>query len=210
MIPGPNYVYQCLNCQNLLTRQSLASGNTFRSKLFSDCKRIAPMLPDFPNLTKCKNCNTILWLSKLQEIGTYEPGDSKNLNWQNADKTEFLTIDDYYNAIGLGLAENIGEEILIRLLIWWAFNDRVRNGKEIYNNEGDEIRWKENCLTLMDLLDSQDDNRKIMLAELNRNLGYFEECISIIDSIETDNLKWVQVKYKSECEIKNKLVFQLN
>lgn len=55
MIPGPNYVYKCPNCSALLTRESIASGNSFGSKLFSDGKRIAPMNPELPNLTKCRD-----------------------------------------------------------------------------------------------------------------------------------------------------------
>ena len=72
MIPGPEYIYKCPNCGNLLSRGSLMSGNTFGAKLFSDGKRITPMLPEFPNLTKCKKCNRFIWVNKLQEVGTYE------------------------------------------------------------------------------------------------------------------------------------------
>ncbi len=210
MIPAPDSVYQCPKCDNLLKNRNLLSGNTFGARIFSDSKRIAPMLPEYPNLTKCRKCNTIFWLCKLQEIGTLDWSNEQNPNWENADSADFLTIDDYLNAIETGLAENVDEEVLIRMLIWWAFNDRLRNGKEIFRNESDEIRWKENCLALMALLDLKNDSQKIMLAELNRNLGDFEKCISIIDSIETDNMKWVQEKYRQECEIKNKWVFQLN
>ena len=174
MLPGPNYVYKCPNCGNLLTKGSLMSGNTFGAKIFSDGKRIAPMLPVYPKITKCKKCNTIFWLSKSKEIGTFEWGDNNNSQWQNADKAEFLEIDDYYNAINKGIAENSKEELFIRQRIWWAYNDKIRKGQKIFNDESDELRWIDNVRKLKILLDQSDINQKIMIAEINRNLGDFE------------------------------------
>jgi len=69
---GPDYIYECPNCGCFLKRGSIISGNTFRSTLYSDGKRIAPMLREFPNLTKCRKCNSILWLSEMKKIGTCE------------------------------------------------------------------------------------------------------------------------------------------
>ena len=46
-------------------------------------------------------------LDELEEIGAFEWGGTKNSEWQNADNAEFLEIDDYYNAISKGIAENI-------------------------------------------------------------------------------------------------------
>ena len=210
MKPGPNYVYKCPNCSNLLTKASLMSGNTFGAKIFSDGKRIAPMLPEFPNLTKCKKCNTIFWLSKLKEIGTFGWGADKNSDWQNADRAEFLEIDDYYDAISKGIAENTQEELLIRQHIWWAYNDRIRKGQEIFNDESDELRWIENVKKLKILLDKSDINQKIMIAEINRNLGDFENCISIIQSIDNNDLSWLKEIFLNECKRNNKWVIELN
>lgn len=210
MLPGPNYIYKCPNCGNLLTVGSLMSGNTFGAKIFSDGKRIAPMLPDFPDLTKCKKCNTIFWLSKLKEIGTYEWGDNINQEWQKADHAEFLEIEDYYSALINGIAENTKEELIVRRLIWWAYNDRKRAGKEIFFDESDELRWVENVQKLITLLDQSDNNQKIMIAEISRNLGDFENCISIIQSIDNDNLSWLKEKFINECKRKSKWVIELN
>ena len=210
MIPGPNYVYKCPNCGNLLTKGSLNSGNTFGGKLFSDGKRIAPMLPEFPDLTKCKKCNTIFWLSKLKEIGTYEWEDEENPEWQIADNAEFLNVDDYIVAIKTGIAENEEEKLIIRRNIWWAYNDRVRNNHTMFNDKEDELNWEINTKALMSLLDQTDMNQIIMIAELNRNLGNFEKCISTIKSIDDDELNWLQEKFLTECERKNKHVIELN
>ncbi len=41
---GPHYIYQCPNCNNLISRLSLMSGNTFGMKVYSDLKRDIPMM----------------------------------------------------------------------------------------------------------------------------------------------------------------------
>lgn len=210
MLPGPNYLYKCPTCSNLLKKGSIISGNTFGAKIFSDGKRIAPMLPEFPNLTKCKKCDTIFWLSKLKEIGTYEWGENENLEWENADNAEFLEIDDYYNAISNGIAENLQEELHIRQRIWWAYNDKIREGQEIFNDESDELSWIENVKKLKTFLDQSDINQKIMIAEINRNLGDFENSISVIQSIDNDDLNWLKEKILYECKRKNRWVIELN
>lgn len=210
MIPGPTYVYKCPNCGDLLTKGSLMSGNTLGSEIFSDGKRIAPMLPEFPNLTKCKKCDTILWLSKLKEIGTYGLIDEENSKWGNADIAEFLDIEDYFRALNEGLAENKQEELFLRQRIWWAYNDRVRNGKNPFIDVNDEIKWRENCIKLISLLDESDLNQRIMIAEIRRNLGDFETCLEIIKKIDNVELNWLKDKFINECKKGNKWVVKLN
>ncbi len=167
------------------------------------------MLPEFPNLTKCKKCNTIFWLSKLKEIGTFEWGADNISDWENANEAEFLAIDDYFEAIFKGIAENTQEEILIRQRIWWSYNDRIRKGQDIFNDESDELRWVDNVKKLELLLDEADINQKIMIAEIKRNLGDFENCISIIHSIDIDDLRWMKEIFLNECKRNNKWVIEL-
>ena len=71
MIPGPDYIYECPNskCPNHLIQGSLASGNTFGQRIFSDGKNIAPMLTQFSTITKCQKCDTIFWMKDAKKIG---------------------------------------------------------------------------------------------------------------------------------------------
>jgi hypothetical protein len=199
---------------------SLLSGNTFGAKQFSDGKQVARMLPEFPNLTKCKKCNTIFWLNKLKEIGSYRWGE-ENSKWAKADSAEFLTIEEYFIAITKGVAENKGEELFIRQHLWWVYNDRIRNGQKIFNDKNDEMRWKKNLIELLNLLNRQNIfrrilnlpnksavNDKIMKAEIYRNLGDFENCIRIIQSIDNQGMNWLKVQFVKECERKNRWVIE--
>ncbi len=121
------------------------SCNTIGAKFYSDGKKVAPGLPDFPKITKYKKCNCIFWLDKAEQIETHQPGAIDDSKWYDvggadkaefssiddheqydANEAEFLTIDDYFEALELKLAESKNEEMYIRKKIWWAFNDRIR------------------------------------------------------------------------------------
>lgn len=209
MISGPTYIYQCPNCGNLLSNGSLGSGNTFGAQVFSDGKCIAPMLVEFPDLTKCKKCKALFWLSKLQEIGTYHLGDFPDPEWREADKARFLTIGEYTTALKTDIAENNEEELKIRLSLWRAYNDRLRKGQEIFRTEKDESIWSENVKQLLVLLDESDNSHRLLCAEINRNLGDFEKCVSLTQSVDDEHLNWIKDILLNECKRKNKWLVEL-
>jgi hypothetical protein len=208
--PGPDYIYECPKCSNLLKKGSNNSGNTFGSTLYSDGKMIAPMLPEFPNLTKCKKCDTILCLSEMKEVGTCDVwGEKCKKEWKNADRAEFLDVSDLFRFLEMDIVKNDKEkEKIVRQRIWWTFNDRLRNNKEIFVQENDEVLWEQNCRRLVELFDTTDVNQKIMTAELHRNLGEFESCMELINSLDS-NFDWLIEKFKTECENGNKLLMKL-
>jgi len=279
MIPGAEYIYQCPNCNNLLKRGSLISGNTFGATLFSDGKQIAPMLPDFPNLTKCKKCNAIFKISELKEVGTYNMWERDGLQkkqknimirvflpfWlsfslsfvlisviidtalcrffanniflsimifavitimiflllsrkeirkykmknkaKKADSVEFLDVADLFRALKIYPQD----ELYIRQCIWWKENDYARRFLK-YNEKqdlSDIVRYdEENCNALLKLLDKNEYGQKIMMAELYRNLGQFDICMELIETLPL-NCHWLKWQFKEECVKKNRFVIQL-
>jgi hypothetical protein len=167
------------------------------------------MLPEFPDLTKCRQCKSIFWLSKLRKVGTYKWGDNIKSKWENADDANFLKIKDYFEALERGIAKNKKEEFFIRQRIWWSYNKRTRKGKNIFKGEEDELRWKENLNQLLRLLDLSEVNQRMMAAEIHRNMGAFENCISLIESIDDGDHNWLKEKFLAECERKNRLTIVL-
>jgi len=206
---GPNYLYECPNCGNLIQNRSLMSGNTFDAELYSDLKRITPMLPEVPNLIECKKCRNIFWLSKTKKIGDYSWGDDPNPLWENADLADFLSIHNYFKALKANVAENQNEELFIRKRIWWSYNDRLRKGGKLFRFINDEVRWEENIHRLLELLDIEQVDQKIMIAELHRNLGDFERCMELINSIEDEEVEWLKDGFNRECDKMNRNVFLL-
>jgi uncharacterized C2H2 Zn-finger protein len=204
MKPGDDLVYKCPKCGGLLKNRSLMSGNTFHAKLYSDAKQIAPMLPSYPNLTKCKKCDAIFWLSDFKKIGICSWQGNDSQEWKNAPYVEFLNINDLFRALN----ENKGRELYIRQMIWWAFNDRVRNNESIFIDSEDKLLWEENCNTLLNLFNKKDTDQQVMIAELYRNLEQFDKCTEIINNLSSE-FDWLKSKFLNECKNKNSLVFQI-
>jgi len=200
-------IYKCPNCKGLIVRLSFMSANNFGECLFSDGKRIAPMLPNIPTLVKCEKCNNFIWLYKIKEIET-RAGFFDFKNSECTDYVKFLTIEDNFKVLSLRIAESKDDIKYVRKQILWAYNDRKRESLNMFNDEDDEENWIRNCKELLCLLDPIDADEKIMMAEINRYLGNFDEAIKIIKSSKKV-YNWLKEKFLLECESKNQSVFQL-
>lgn len=210
MLPGPDIIYKCPKCENLIKNGSLLSGNTIGAIRYSDSKMIAPMMPELPDITKCKKCNTIFWLEEECEVGTCNAWDESDSLYANVSYGNFLSIEEYFKALELdGIIRNKVDEFYIRQRIWWRYNDRVRmKGKKMFVNDDDRIRWELNLKRFLELLDKKDINHLIMSAEIYRNFGAFEKCLSIIQSIAEPDFEDIKDAFTKACNTRNTQVFQ--
>jgi len=212
MVWNENEIFKCPNCGNFLLKKVIASAITFGSTLYSDGKNISSGLEDLPpNLTKCERCDTIFWLSDLKSIGKTHCSDPK---WRNAEYAKFLNIKDLFRALAMVESQ---KEKTIRTWIWWAFNDRVRyGGEEMFIEADDKDLWEQNCKALLNLFDTDNWSDTFLKAELYRNLGEFEKCIELIDSIdmsdkENEESQWINYlkdQMKNKINNKERLVFK--
>ena len=209
MLPGPNYIYHCPECPNLISNGSLASGNTNGVKIYSDGKQIAPMLPKFPEITRCSKCDTIFWLSKAKEAGKYDYRHFFDKPCENAERARFLTNDEYWLALENKIYDSEEEEKFIRQAFWWGLNDKERNGIPNPFSDEEMNRLSTNLKRLLELLDEKKVHQKIMTAEIYRIMGDFEKCEIILGSINYPHLEWMITAYKRKCQEKNDRVFQL-
>jgi len=206
MIPGPEEYYKCPKCGQISYRGSLVSGNTFGAILYSDGKQISPMLPDFPSINKCKNCDTFYWLTEENEIKEYNfPNEFKQKNNEKVEKAEFLTINEYQEAIDIKFHKNEKEHKHLRINLWWTYNNRFRNNENMEFSEDEYKMFELNCLELKNILNKDHENENIMLAEINRNIGNFSECTSIINTFE-EKFSWIKEILEKECIKNNKKV----
>lgn len=221
MILGPDLFYKCPVCGANLHSYSLRSGNTFGAEVYSDGKMFAPMLPEYPNITKCGGCGTILMLSRLEsfseetlsypqeeiaKISLWEKWKSLISGTRREAKPspryyecEHLSMDDLYRAIDV-FPET---ELYIRLMIWRGYNDRVTGRTFVYSpsedlranyNPLDSKEYKSNCLALLNLLNKDNREERMLLAELYRNLGNFKECMALIP--ESDRNSYMEIECK--------------
>lgn len=198
MMPGRNRVYGCPSCGQKVIVGSLGSGNNIGVILYSDGKQFAPMLPEYPRETKCKECGTIFEFDKQTLLKML----ACELSWESdCNAATFLTVKDYKEKIDL----NQGYEKQNRLMMWHTANGT-------YGGHGistDTDLYINNCKKLISLLkDVQEDDEKITLAELCRNIGDFRSCADIISSLDNE-LDWLKEPYLKQCAAKNKQTFIL-
>lgn len=204
MIPGPVYHYKCPQCGCIHKRHSLTSGNTFGARFYSDGMVDAPMWPRISDIGKCTKCDTIFWPHKEKTVARYRWDD---VNRPEADTARMLGMKDHYRALETGLASTNDEEFYIRQQLWWWQNDMLRDDPDdpesIMNT-----RYEENCRAMIGLLNYDNLNERITIAELHRNLGNFDECRRIISRIRKP--EWTKVKKAllEECKKGNRVVFQ--
>lgn len=211
MIVGPDHIYKCPSCENLFARGSIISGNTFVSKVYSDGKIISDMMPEFPSITKCHKCNSIFWISKAKEVDVKTIDNSTE--YENVKHCTFLSVYEYINALEDKMYNSNDEDIFLCLRILWGFNDRVRNGHDLFLQDLDSHYWEKNIYRLLYLLDNKEDSL-LLKAELHRNLGDFKNCIKSLCSIQSlktnEDLDWKKSKIVENCKAGNRLVFEFD
>lgn len=202
MIPGNDKYFECPICTTTVYNPTLISGNTFGASLFSDGKREAPMLPDFPSITACPNCDHIYWLNQQSECGPKEDN--------SVYRAEFLNAIQLEEAIKNGLAEELEDEKYLRMQIMWSINDRLREGMPMLPTDELKSIWENNQVRLLQILDARMLNDRILIAEIHRNNGDFDRSLELINTIENPDLLWLVNAFKDQIEKKNKWMFQFD
>jgi hypothetical protein len=198
MLPGPFIIRECPECSKTFTEMTMASGNTFGAKLWSDMRFDAPMMMKTHQCGVCPECDAFMWLKKTTEIDRIQWEDLKSSKYSESKLYEFPTIDNYINALK-DSSLNIHDELYIRVELLHTLNDHFRRGIPLPNLS--EFS-KENKLRLIELLDDSDDNR-LLKAELHRELGDFPSAIAILKGDFRADRRWVVDALSKLCEDKN-------
>ena len=216
MLPGPTILVKCPQCGEDKELMSLLSGNTFRSKAWSDTYQHSPMLPRISPVQKCPHCNTYFMMP--DEKPRYKEND-------HSFDTGRLTFPEIKEALFLleGQELDMRKEIALRLEFLYRFNDAFRkyektprdeeeNPKPMGRNETDWKLHRDNLLKLIDLYDKTDENLIPVIAEFYREAGIFEETIKIAENYNStsDFLNGVMDKIKEKALAKDNKVFELN
>ncbi len=214
---GPTLFLRCINdtCNHLFKSRSYLSGNTYGSRVYSDSKVSSPMLPKETDYSKCPNCGVFARNEDLKQriereeylfLVEDDPSDSD----QNVSYLVDLTIDEYVELLQkTDFIEDKEEEIHIRFLLMFKFNDRIRNRKRIFNNQYERGIHEENLVFLIENLDTSIEENKLLKAEFLRNLRRFDESLAILETIKDEDIDFVVNQIKNKCEIKSYLTFEL-
>lgn len=180
----------CPNCHKKYLLMEAISGNTIGAKFFSDGFMFAPMLKHSPLLRKCKNCKNYFWLNdtKVEHnfignlINAFEDD-----NVTNTESIEELSFFDYVNYLETETT-TVNNELYVRKQIRYLFNHNNQINK-------DPIAYKialNNLIKLMEIYESdlnyKDDDFFILeLAEIYRNLKYFDKAITLLEQLYYKN-----------------------
>lgn len=203
MLPGPQLIYQCPACNGQLAKGSLMSGNTFGGTFYSDGRFFATMLPQFPQISRCAECNHIFWLNEKNLMETIDWNDPDFDRFGKVPDADFLKLEDYIQLIQQKFYTDSDEESFLRFEVWRGFNDRKRAEKELWNDENEQLIWKENIESLIAMIRPEWEEESITLAELHRNLGQFDKALEILSEFRDKRHKETVQKLMAECRKKN-------
>lgn len=206
MTPGPTIIKKCSICSKLIEEATIGSGNTFGAIYWTDGKREAPMLPDQPWLVMCPHCHAPLWIDELEEIGKVEPWGEVEKKFTDARAYETPSARDYFALLQIGCAEP-EKEHYVRLRAWWAGNDKRRTkATEIPMSSRDVA----NLTAFAQTLDESDANQLVMKAEVMRELGRFDDALSLLAKSTDENLAQAVEIIRSLSEKRDPIVREMH
>ena len=134
-------------------------------------KREAKMLPDHPWLAKWPACAGLFWVDEALDVDTgfdAAKGKKQVLAPSEKEMLEFLE--------GPTLPKD--KEMFLRVAAWRSANDAWRwnpNATSAFSK--DQVQ---NLKSLSKMLDETEPNQRILKAEIARELGEFDECLSLL------------------------------
>jgi len=215
MLPGPQKAIYCPYCEQVLSYQTLSSGNTCGATRWSDGKQVAPMMPLPPDIAKCAHCAQCFWLETAEACHDCEPTS----HWTGplirkgipVPLVSVPTEQDYYDAFCADFFEDKDQEIRARILAWWRCNDPQRSPNPPpfdWKARKTEL-WRDNLLSLEYLLDEQTDEHYLMKAEIFRHQGYYDSAESCLRAVKTPELQDIVRQMKQWCAERNTRVMPL-
>lgn len=192
MILGHPLIVYCPGCNTPHMQMNLISGNTFGGVFWSDGCSLSPMLPDIPLFTRCTSCNLIFSLKRCKQT---ESEDEEVFKMPVVVQPD---INGLAEALTLKVHQSGQEEIYLRIRLWWALNNRSFNKGEIGHHIVDQA-YRDNAIRLLNLLDVENKENLLTIAELYRNLGEFDECRKTLSGVTEKHFENHVKQIKDAC-----------
>lgn len=200
MLPGPTQVLTCPFCGGKKGIISLRSGNTFGSELWSDNRRVSPMLPEISLIQKCPQCSRYYLLSgQKKEFDENFPSAGRGL-------LSFSEMKEAWEQLRSEGFEDKKIETAVRFMLLYSYNDwyfvsdrsnkessrfRVYCSGDLNGRRAREKRvidpsdfdlFRENVLEIISR--SGDD---LFKAEMYREIGEFSKAQELLNGYTTEN-----------------------
>lgn len=211
-----SYVYElkkCVSCQNEYLTSSLRSGNNFGSQYYTDGFVSGSMFEE-AYITRCPRCNTFYWKSSLPTIELIS--ERERINNKYGWSEDFSTFNlNYETLLANPIWTNLEQEQYIRVRAWWAHNHQYREEFQSKNPldqvflKNDSLNstefqisseQKKNLMRVIELLDLQLEENRLMMAEIYRELGDFDKSKSLLDFEFSEDMKDAVSIMKKLCD----------
>ena len=189
MIPGLNEIFLCPKCGHPVARQTLTSGNTFGAVYWSDGKMEAPMLPEFPVATRCRQCHAFFFFEDAASPDTdsapsySDDNVAANLDWQECRA-----------ALLESAAHTYSQENYLRVRLWWSANDRIRHPGAVAPLPCPDSVFRDNLESFIKKLPGTEPTEALARAEALRELGRFAEAEEALRVELPDNYAFARQK----------------
>ena len=193
MLPAKCELLKCPYCGKEKEVLSIASGNTFDAKCWSDTKEFYPNLPSPSLIQKCPSCGKYYFMKDVES----RQGDDYSF-----DKGD-LTYEELKEA-ALQFEGNISNDNRRTLLFYlmWAYNDKYnREGMDIVEPSDEERSYIE--AVIKELMEGY-ELRDLFIAELYRERGMFEEALEILETCSYTEDYLIEIIEKTKVYAKNK------
>jgi tRNA nucleotidyltransferase/poly(A) polymerase len=141
---------------------------------------------------KCSKCGHLFWFHHVENA--YEISEALCLS----DRNPRIGFASYVEVCEKKCWTNLYEEKLIRRKFWHLTNNKFRFYNELdYSLSELEI---ENIKCLIEILREDIFTEALMKAEANRQIGNFEECIRILQSLKIEKIMKAHDKIKKLAE----------
>lgn len=222
MLPAKCKLLKCPYCGKEKEVLSIASGNTFRGKRWSDTKVFYPMLPTVSPIQKCPSCGKYYFKANVKSrMGddysfdkgelTYEELKEAALQFEGEErisKDNRQTLLFYLRHIwqqNRKISKDNRKTLLFELM--WAYNDKYnREEMDIVEPSDEERCYFETVVKeIMESYELPD----VFRAELYRERGMFEEALEILKtcSPSEDYMIAIVEKMKLYAENKSRMAF---
>jgi len=200
---------KCPHCHDTFEFLEIMSHNTFSTTYWTD-GRGYDALRGFNGMCKCPACSSFFWRKDAIAVKKEPYSDesfikqrlafiNKMVHPKNQDETnsedtypaiQDITLPQMFDFLVSPALTSTEEEYYVRKMIWWSYNDYYRAlypHEEHYTQqeEGSPLvvlqeKNSENMKALLDLVELTSDEEILTKAELYRQLGQFDECLSLL------------------------------
>jgi hypothetical protein len=178
----PPIVLECPECGEKYLVSSETNQPSENRITFSDDFYIDEQIWRTPGIIGCVTCE-LGFLPQKGKIIASPDWDDFYQNWSQIKKAEPPTAGALTLELRTRRNMDIETEKLIRKEFWYAANHTEIGRALMANNEKFKKFWINSLVRYEELLDFNNPDEKIIKAEINRNLGRFNNCLSLLEGV---------------------------